>query len=178
VLASMVAAEAAGLSPARVNVVLIAGLNNDEGESFAAFVRTTGRVMRFIEFMPLDGDGEWRRDLVVPADEVLARIGAEASQPAERYRFLDGKGEVGMIASVTRPYCETCDRLRLTADGSLRNCLFAHEEPSVRKDLRDGGTDHDLALMIRRAVWAEFPGHGISDPTFLRPGRSMSMIGG
>ncbi len=178
VLASMDAAEAAGLSPARVNVVLIAGLNDDEGESFAAFVRTTGRVMRFIEFMPLDGDGEWRRDLVVPADEVLARIGAEASQPAERYRFLDGKGEVGMIASVTRPYCGTCDRLRLTADGSLRNCLFADEELSVRKVLRDGGTDDDLALMIRRAVWAEFPGHGINDPTFLRPGRSMSMIGG
>jgi GTP 3',8-cyclase len=190
VLASMDAAESAGLSPVKVNVVPIVGVNDDEMESFAAFARSTGRSVRFIEFMPLDGDGRWRRDLVVPADEILARIharwpleavpslGLDASQPAERYRFIDGNGEIGVIASVTRPFCGTCDRLRVTADGSLRNCLFTHDELSVRTVLGDGGTDDDLALMIRRAVWAKLPGHGINDPAYLQPERSMSMIGG
>ncbi len=190
VLASMDAAEAAGLDPVKVNVVPIVGVNDDEVESFAEFARSTGRPVRFIEFMPLDADGAWRRDLVVPADEIVARIharwpleampasGLDASQPAERYRFVDGNGEIGVIASVTRPFCGTCDRLRVTADGSLRNCLFAHDELSVRKVLREGGTEDDLALMIRRAIWAKLPGHGINDPTFLRPERSMSMIGG
>jgi cyclic pyranopterin phosphate synthase len=140
--------------------------------------------------MPLDGDGKWRRDLVVPADEILARIharwpleavpslGLDASQPAERYRSVDGNDEIGVIASVTRPFCGTCDRLRVTADGSLRNCLFTHDEISVRTVLGDGATDDDLALMIRRAVWAKLPGHGINHPADLQPKRSMSMIGG
>jgi len=190
VLASMDAAEAAGLDPVKVNVVPMAGVNDDEIEAFAQFARTTGRVVRFIEFMPLDGDGAWRRDQVVPADEILARIharwpleaqtdlGSDRSAPAERYRFTDGGGEIGVIASVTRPFCGTCDRLRLTADGSLRNCLFAHQELSVRDLLRGGGSDEDIARLFRRAVWAKYPGHGINDPTFLRPARSMSMIGG
>jgi cyclic pyranopterin phosphate synthase len=190
VLASMDAAEAAGLDPVKVNVVPIAGVNDDEIESFAQFARTTGRIVRFIEFMPLDGDGAWRRDQVVPADEILARIharwplepqtglGADRSAPAERYRFTDGGGEIGVIASVTRPFCGTCDRLRLTADGSLRNCLFAHQELSVRDLLRGAGSDEDIARLFRRAVWDKYPGHGINDPTFLRPARSMSMIGG
>ena len=190
VLAAMDAAEAAGLGPVKVNVVPIAGVNDDEIESFARFARATGRTVRFIEFMPLDGEGAWRRDQVVPADAVLARIharwpleavpavGADRSAPAERYRFTDGGGEIGVIASVTRPFCGTCDRLRLTADGSLRNCLFALEELSVRDILRGGGTDEDIGRLFRRAVWSKFPGHGINDPTFLRPARSMSMIGG
>jgi cyclic pyranopterin phosphate synthase len=190
VLASMDAAEAAGLGPVKVNVVPIVGENDDEIESFAQFARTTRRTVRFIEFMPLDGEGTWRRDQVVPADEVLARIharwpleavpalGTDRSAPAERYRFTDGGGEIGVIASVTRPFCGTCDRLRLTADGSLRNCLFAHQELSVRDLLRGGGTDQDVAQLFRRAVWTKLPGHGINDPTFLRPVRSMSMIGG
>jgi cyclic pyranopterin phosphate synthase len=190
VLAAMDAAEAAGLDPVKVNVVPMAGVNDDEIESFAQFARTTGRTVRFIEFMPLDGEGAWRRDRVVPADEVLARIharwpleaqptvGADRSAPAERYRFVDGGGEIGVIASVTRPFCGTCDRLRLTADGSLRNCLFAHDELSVRDLLREGGSEAELARLFRRAVWAKYPGHGINDPTFLRPARSMSMIGG
>jgi cyclic pyranopterin phosphate synthase len=190
VLAAMDAAEAAGLDPVKVNVVPIAGVNDDEIESFAQFARTTGRMVRFIEFMPLDGEGAWRRDQVVPADEILARIharwpleaqtaaGADRSAPAERYRFTDGGGEIGVIASVTRPFCGTCDRLRLTADGSLRNCLFAHHELSVRDLLRGDGSDDDIARLFRRAVWAKYPGHGINDPTFLRPARSMSMIGG
>jgi cyclic pyranopterin phosphate synthase len=190
VLAAMEAAEAAGLGPVKVNVVPIVGVNDDEIESFARFARTTGRIVRFIEFMPLDGAGAWRRDQVVPADEVLARIharwpleavpalGSDRSAPAERYRFTDGGGEIGVIASVTRPFCGTCDRLRLTADGSLRNCLFAHQDLSVRDLLRGAGTDEDIARLFRRAVWEKYPGHGINDPTFLRPARSMSMIGG
>jgi len=190
VLASMDAAEEAGLSPVKVNVVLSAGSNDDEVEAFAAFARATGRIVRFIEFMPLDGDEAWSRELVVPAEEVLARIDArwpleavpapdaDPAAPAERYRFVDGKGEIGVIASVTRPFCGTCDRLRLTADGSLRNCLFANEELSVRDLVRRGGTTEEIALMIRRSVWAKLPGHGINDPSFLRPARSMSMIGG
>jgi cyclic pyranopterin phosphate synthase len=190
VLAAMDAAEAAGLGPVKVNVVPMAGVNDDEIESFAQFARTTGRIVRFIEFMPLDGEGVWRRDQVVPADEILARIharwpleavaalGSDRSAPAERYRFADGGGEIGVIASVTRPFCGTCDRLRLTADGSLRNCLFANHERSVRDLLRGAGNDEDIARLFRRAVWEKYPGHGINDPTFLRPARSMSMIGG
>lgn len=190
VIDSMEAAERAGLTPVKVNVVPIAGLNDDEIEAFAAFGRETGRIVRFIEFMPLDGDDGWRRDLVVPAEEILRRIdqrwpieaippvGTDESAPAERYRFVDGAGEIGVIATVSRPFCGTCDRLRLTADGSIRNCLFAREELSVRKLLRGVGTDEEIALMFRRAVWSKLPGHGINEPSFIRPTRSMSMIGG
>ncbi len=190
VLESMDAAEAAGLAPLKVNVVLTAGVNDDEVEPFAEFARSTGRIVRFIEFMPLDADGSWRRELVVPAGEILARINArfpiepvpeadaDPAAPAERYRFADGLGEIGVIASVTRPFCGTCDRLRLTADGSVRNCLFANDETSVRDLLRSGGTDEEVEVLLRRSVWAKLPGHGINDPAFLRPSRSMSMIGG
>lgn len=191
VLAGMDAAEAAGLTPLKVNVVLLAGVNDDEIEAFAEHARERGRIVRFIEFMPLDGDHAWRREQVVPSSHVLSTIAARwpleavpgigpeaAAAPAERYRFTDGRGEVGVIASVTRPFCGTCDRLRLTADGSVRNCLFATDELSVRDVLRSGGTDEEVARLLRRAVWAKLPGHGINDPTFLRPARSMSMIGG
>ncbi len=188
VLDAMDAAEGAGLRPVKVNVVLIAGLNDDEVLDFAAFSRATGRPVRFIEYMPLDADGLWRRELVVAGRDVLARIssrwplepvpaGADAA-PAERYRFTDGHGEVGVVTSVTRPFCRTCNRLRITADGALRNCLFSDDEPSVRDVLRGGGSDEDVAVMLRRAVWGKRPGHGIDDPDFLRPRRSMSMIGG
>jgi cyclic pyranopterin phosphate synthase len=189
VLAAMDAAEAAGLVPLKVNVVLIAGVNDDEVLDFAAFARERRRTVRFIEFMPLDADGGWRRDQVVPSDEVLSRINdrwaIEAIRspggdpaPADRYRFVDGAGEVGVVASVTRPFCGTCNRLRLTADGAVRNCLFSDDEVSVRALLRTGGTDEDLAMALRRSVWGKLPGHGINDPGFLRPVRSMSMIGG
>jgi len=189
VLESMDAAEAAGLSPVKVNVVVMAGVNDDEVLDFCAFGRDTGRLVRFIEYMPLDAEGSWRRDQVVPSEELLARIGArwplEAvpapggdPAPAERFRFADGGGEIGVVASVTRPFCGTCNRLRLTADGAVRNCLFSDDEFSVRDVLRGGGSDDDLALVVRRAVWGKLPGHGINDPGFLRPTRSMSMIGG
>ncbi len=187
VLAAMDAAEAAGLGPVKVNVVPIAGVNDDEIEAFAAFARATGRPVRFIEFMPLDADGAWRRDRVVAADEILSRVSRRwpldavaepAPAPATRYRFRDGLGEIGVVASVTRPFCGTCDRLRVTADGAIRNCLFTHEEHSVRDLLRAGRGDPDLVQMFRRAVWEKRPGHGIDEPGFLSPARSMSMIGG
>jgi GTP 3',8-cyclase len=187
VLRAMDAAEAAGLHPLKVNVVLLRGRNDDEIEDFAAFARTTGRVVRFIEFMPLDAPGLWQRDQLVPGAEVLQRISAlwplEAVDgggpaPAERYRFKDGCGEIGLISSVTQPFCGTCNRVRLTADGAIRNCLFSDHEAVVRDTLRGGGSDDDLALVLRRAVWSKLPGHGINEPGFLRPARSMSMIGG
>lgn len=190
VLKAMDAAERAGLAPIKVNVVVVAGLNDDELVDFAQFARSTGRVVRFIEYMPLDGDGRWDRSSVVPADRILQIIGerwgleavvpsdADPSAPASRYRFTDGIGEIGVIPTVTKPFCGTCDRLRVTADGAIRNCLFANEETPLRDLLRSGGSDEDIALALRRAVNAKLPGHGINDPGFLRPARSMSMIGG
>ncbi len=188
VLDAMDAAEDAGLTPVKVNVVLLRGRNDDEILDFAAFARDTGRVVRFIEYMPLDADGTWDRARLVPGKEVIERVSAvwplEAVQrdddpaPADRYRFADGKGEIGVISTVTEPFCGTCNRLRLTADGAIRNCLFSDAEHPVRDILRNGGSDDDVALLLRRAVWGKLPGHGINEPGFLRPRRSMSMIGG
>ena len=151
VLHAMDAAEAAGLLPVKVNVVLLRGQNDDEILDFARFARETGRIVRFIEFMPLDADGSWARDRLVPGAEVLERISAEwplravddrpGPAPAERFRFRDGAGEIGLISSVTQPFCGTCNRLRLTADGAVRNCLFSDDERSVRDVLRGGGGD-------------------------------------
>jgi cyclic pyranopterin phosphate synthase len=188
VLAAMGAAESAGLSPLKVNVVLLRGRNDDEILDFAAFARDTGRIVRFIEYMPLDAEGAWNRAQLVPGHEVLERIRAVWPMepvrragdpaPADRYRFADGKGEIGVISTVTEPFCGTCNRLRLTADGAIRNCLFSDAEHPVRELLRNGGSDVDLAMLLRRAVWGKLPGHGINEPGFLRPRRSMSMIGG
>jgi GTP 3',8-cyclase len=188
VLASMDAAEAAGLAPLKVNVVLLRGRNDDEILDFAAFARDTGRIVRFIEFMPLDAEGKWDRAQLVPGREVFERISSvwplqpaadhAGPAPAERFRFVDGGGEIGLISSVTQPFCGTCNRLRLTADGAIRNCLFSDDETVVRDALRGGGSDDDVALLLRAAVWGKLPGHGINEPGFLRPARSMSMIGG
>ncbi len=187
VLSAMDVAEKMGLGPLKVNVVLIRGTNDDEIIDFAAFARKTGRIVRFIEFMPLDAMGHWGREQLVPGAEVFARInevwplepvGDAGPAPAERFRFRDGSGEVGLISSVTQPFCGTCNRLRLTADGAIRNCLFSDDEHDVRDVLRASGRDEDIAALLRRAVWAKFPGHAINEPEFLRPGRSMSMIGG
>lgn len=187
VLAAMDVAEAAGLRPLKVNVVLIRGSNDDEIVDFATFARSTGRIVRFIEFMPLDAQAHWDREQLVSGAEVFERInaiwpleatGEHGPAPAERFRFVDGAGEIGLISSVTQPFCGTCNRLRLTADGSIRNCLFSDDERSVRDVMRSGGTDDDIALLLRKAVWAKFPGHAINEPDFLRPARSMSMIGG
>jgi GTP 3',8-cyclase len=188
VMAAMDLAEDAGLTPLKVNVVLLRGQNDDEIVDFADFARETGRVVRFIEFMPLDAQGQWGRDQLVPGQEVVDRISAvwplapagelDGPAPAERFRFIDGKGEIGLISSVTQPFCGTCNRLRLTADGSVRNCLFSDDEHELRDVLRNGGTDAEIEFHLRAAVWGKKPGHGINDPGFLRPARSMSMIGG
>jgi cyclic pyranopterin phosphate synthase len=187
VLAAMDVAEDAGLSPLKVNVVLMRGTNDDEILDFANFARETGRTVRFIEFMPLDAEGHWGRERLVPGDEVFRSINAvwpleavsdTGPAPAERFRFCDGRGEIGLISSVTQPFCGTCNRLRLTADGAIRNCLFSDEEHAVRDLLRRGGSDDDLATLLRQAVWAKYPGHAINEPDFLHPVRSMSMIGG
>jgi cyclic pyranopterin phosphate synthase len=195
VLNGMEAAERAGLLPLKVNVVVMAGVNDDEVEAFAAFARQSGRSVRFIEFMPLDAQHGWRRTSVVSGQSILERISARwplepirpegidpgsasASAPAERFAFADGQGEIGIVASVTRPFCGTCNRLRLTADGAIRNCLFSDDEVSIRDVLRSGGEDDRVAMAIRRAVWRKLPGHGINEPGFLQPVRSMSKIGG
>ncbi len=188
VLSGMEAAEQAGLSPIKVNVVLLRGQNDDEILDFAAFARESGRIVRFIEFMPLDAQRRWDRDQLVPGQEVFKRIAAVwplepadevvGSAPAERFRFVDGGGEIGLISSVTQAFCGSCNRLRLTADGTLRNCLFSDEERGLCDLLRGRGTDADLEFHLRAAVWDKQPGHGINDPGFLRPTRSMSMIGG
>jgi cyclic pyranopterin phosphate synthase len=145
--------------------------------------------VRFIEFMPLDAEGHWVRDAVVPSAEVIGRVNAYSPvrsvvtdranvAPATVYEFTDGGGRVGVVATVTQPFCGSCNRLRLTADGAVRNCLFSDDELSVRDLLRAGGSDEEVALVLRRAVWGKRAGHGIGDPAFLRPVRSMSMIGG
>jgi cyclic pyranopterin phosphate synthase len=187
VLNAMAAAEDAGFHPVKVNVVLLAGVNDDEIEDFAAMARDTGRVVRFIEFMPLDAERSWAPDRVVAASEILGRIAARwplraiedhSGAPATRYAFEDGAGEVGVIASVSQPFCASCNRLRLTADGAIRNCLFSDDEVSVRDLLRRGGSNDDLVRLLRLAVGAKRAGHGISEPDFLPPFRTMSMIGG
>jgi GTP 3',8-cyclase len=188
VLRGMDTAEAVGLAPLKVNVVLIRGTNDDEVLDFASFARATGRIVRFIEFMPLDAQGKWERKQVVPGREVLDRISerwpleptsdVDRGAPAVRFRFSDGRGEIGFISSVTEPFCGTCNRLRLTADGALRNCLYTNEERTVRDLLRNEGDDEELSTLMRKVVWGKYPGHGINEPGFLSPRRSMSMIGG
>jgi cyclic pyranopterin phosphate synthase len=188
VLEAMDVAESSGLTPLKVNVVLLRDKNDDEVLDFAAFARDTGRIVRFIEFMPLDAQGEWGPEQLIPGREVFERInrewplelvaGTNHVAPATRCRFLDGRGEIGLISTVTEPFCGTCNRLRLTADGSIRNCLFSDDEHGLRDLLRSGGTDDAIEDVLRRAVWAKFPGHAINEPDFLRPKRSMSMIGG
>ncbi len=190
VLAGIDAALVAGLDPVKINCVVVRGVNDDEILDFAAFGRTHGVELRFIEWMPLDGGGHWTRDQVVPGDEIIATIdaewpllapggsGARDSAPAESYRYADGAGGVGVIASVTRPFCESCDRIRLTAEGNLRNCLFSVRETDLRGILRGGGSDDDLAAAIEAEVGRKWAGHSIGQVHFIRPARSMSQIGG
>ncbi|MDQ6613209.1 MAG: GTP 3',8-cyclase MoaA [Actinomycetota bacterium] len=188
VLDGVAAAVAAGFDPVKVNCVLMRGINDDEVVDFARFGRERGVTVRFIEFMPLDASDEWSANRVVPAAEIVSAIDAvyplvpvegRGSQPAERFRYRDGGGEVGVIASVTEPFCGACDRIRLTAEGQLRNCLFAVDETDLRPILRGGGgTDEDLAGAISANVGRKWAGHSINQVTFIRPARSMSQIGG
>jgi len=186
VLDGITAALEAGFGAVKVNCVLIRGVNDDEIVDFARFGRERGVGVRFIEFMPLDADGRWQQDAVVPSGEVLERLAAvfpiepvaHGPEPAVRFRYADGAGDVGVIASVTRPFCGSCDRVRITADGQFRTCLFAIDEDDLRAIVRSGGTDADLEAAIRRAVAGKWAGHEIGRVTFIRPPRSMSQIGG
>ncbi len=194
VLTGIQAALEAGLRPVKVNCVVIRGVNDDEVIDLAAFGRQHGVGMRFIEFMPLDADGEWNPEHVVPAREILERIhlvfplaevpvpGSGHTEPAERFEYADGQGDVGVIASVTEPFCGTCDRVRITAEGKFRTCLFALDEFDLRAILRGPGTaseiDDALAAEIARAVGTKWAGHHIGKVDFVRPSRSMSQIGG
>ena len=189
VLAGLAAAAAAGLTPVKVNAVLMRGLNEDEAVPLLAFCLEHGYQLRFIEQMPLDAQHGWRRSDMVTADEILAALSAavtlapegeqaRGSAPAETFLVNGGPAKVGVIGSVTRPFCGSCDRVRLTADGQVRNCLFARTESNLRDPMRAGASDGELADRWRAAVAAKLPGHGINDPGFLQPARPMSAIGG
>ena len=194
VIAGLHAAAAAGLVPLKLNTVLIRGTNDDEAVPLLRFALDHGYQLRFIEQMPLDAQHAWDRRSMVTADEILAALRREftllpdpverGGAPAETWLvdgYVDAAGQparVGVIGSVTRPFCGDCDRTRLTADGQVRNCLFAREESDLRGPLRAGADDADLAQRWRAAMRSKKPGHGIDDPTFLQPVRPMSAIGG
>jgi cyclic pyranopterin phosphate synthase len=187
VLAGIRAAEAAGLTPIKINTVVIGGTNDDEVADFARWARETGYEVRFIEYMPLDAQHAWERAKVVPGARILDAIDAvfplaarhHETEPATTYGFADGSpGTIGVIASVTEPFCDTCNRLRLTAEGEFRTCLFALDETDLRGPMRDGASDDELEQMIRDAVWRKWSGHRVNHPDFVQPARSMSAIGG
>ena len=188
VLAGLAAARSAGFSPIKINAVLMRGLNDDEVVPLARWARDEGFELRFIEWMPLDFQRGWDRSQLVSATEILDRLASELplepeegddpSAPARTFRYRDGTGRVGVIASVTRPFCGTCDRIRLTADGQVRTCLFSLREYDFRQLLRTGCSDDDLEALLRSAVLRKEPGHLISQPGFVQPARGMSAIGG
>ncbi len=194
VLDGIAAAATAGLEPVKINTVLMRGINDGEATDLLRFCLSHGYELRFIEQMPLDAQHGWRRANMVTAEEILAALGQEfelapdeparrGSAPAETF-LVNGftrngaPARVGVIGSVTRPFCGSCDRVRLTADGQVRNCLFARDESDLRDPLRAGADDAEIAERWRRAVAAKLPGHGINDPSFLQPDRPMSAIGG
>ena len=188
VFAGLEAARRAGLEPIKVNAVLMRGFNEDEAVPLARWAREEGYELRFIEWMPLDAQHGWSREKLVPAEEILNQIGAEfpieparntdPSAPAALYRYLDGGGQVGVIASVTRPFCGHCDRIRLTADGQIRTCLFSLKEYDFRRAMRSGASDSEIAALLASAVLRKEPGHLINSPFFKQPERGMSAIGG
>ena len=187
VLDGIDAAIDAGFDPVKINAVIERGVNDGELLDLAVFGRQRGVEIRFIEFMPLDAQGEWGRQKVVSQDEIvdtigsvfpLERVTARGAAPADRWRYLDGKGLIGVIPTVTKAFCGDCDRVRLTADGQFRTCLFAIDETDLRAALRRGDTDDEIAGLIERAVGAKWAGHQINQVNFLRPRRSMSQIGG
>ena len=189
VLDGLAAAAQAGLHPVKVNAVLMRDLNDDEAVPLLRYCLEAGYELRFIEQMPLDAQHGWKRAEMVTAEEIFAALGREftltpddprqrGSAPAEAFLVDGGPARVGVIASVTRPFCGTCNRVRLTADGQIRNCLFARSENDLRGPLRAGAGDAELAAAWRRAVAVKLPGHGINDPSFLQPDRPMSAIGG
>jgi cyclic pyranopterin phosphate synthase len=183
------AAKDAGLEPIKINAVIVRGHNEDEVADFAAFAREHDVKMRFIEFMPLDSGHEWSREDVVSGREIRQRIEerfplepieeSRGSNTASRYRFADGApGEIGIIAPVTEPFCGACSRIRLTADGQIRTCLFSTVEYSLRDVMRDGASRQEIIQFIEGVVLKKEPRHYINDPGFVAPSRSMSFIGG
>ncbi|WP_371516472.1 GTP 3',8-cyclase MoaA [Kitasatospora sp. NBC_01300] len=187
VFAGLAAARAAGLGPVKVNAVPVRGVNEDEIPELAAFAVEHGYRMRFIESMPLDAQGAWDRSAMVTAAEVLERlgerfdlvpVGRRGNAPAEEWRIAGTDAVIGVIASVTRPFCGGCDRVRLTADGQLRNCLFATEESDLRALLRGGADDDRIEAAWRASVAGKGPGHAVNSAGFVRPDRPMSAIGG
>ena len=189
VLRGLAAAAATGLAPVKVNAVLMRGVNDGEAPALLRFCLEHGYQLRFIEQMPLDAQHGWRRENMVTAGEILDCLSAEftltpddpaarGSAPAEAFLVDGGPARVGVIGSVTRPFCGACDRVRLTADGQVRNCLFAQEESNLRDPMRAGASDEELAAIWEKAVAVKLPGHGINDPGFLQPARPMSAIGG
>ncbi|MBZ5515579.1 MAG: GTP 3',8-cyclase MoaA [Acidobacteriia bacterium] len=188
VMAGVEAALAAGLKPVKVNIVLVRGFNDDEIVEFARLARRQDLIVRFIEFMPLDADHAWSRGVVITAKEIVETVNAvfplveiprrSPSETALRYQFADGQGELGIIAPVSIPFCGQCSRLRLTADGKIRTCLFSLREHDVRHLVRNGATDDDLAQFFTRVVHQKEPGHRINEPDFVQPKRTMVYIGG
>jgi cyclic pyranopterin phosphate synthase len=187
-MAGVQAAEEAGLSPIKLNMVVLKGKNDDEVVDYALLAREKGYDVRFIEFMPLDGDQIWSSDLVVPSRRIQEQIedqfplvAAPSARPgpSTNFHFADGgPGGVGFISSVSQAFCSTCNRIRLTAEGGLRTCLFSLEETPLRDLLRSGASDDQLCRVIERAVWAKEEGHLINQEGFVRPAKSMSQIGG
>ena len=188
VLAGIAEAQRQGFRRIRLNTVAIRGITEDEVVPLAGFAREHGLELRFIEFMPLDAEQRWQNEQVLTGDEIRARLETafgpltpadrpDPSQPAVDYRFADG-GMVGFINPVSEPFCGDCNRLRITAEGQVRNCLFSTVEWDARAILRSGGSDDELAELVRACVGAKKPGHGIDEPEFLRPQRAMFQIGG
>ena len=187
VLDGIEAAKDAGFAPVKINAVIERGVNDDEIVALATYGREHDVEVRFIEFMPLDATGHWMHDKVVSQDEIVAALNAvypleqmpaRGAAPADRWRYLDGRGTVGIIPTVSKPFCGDCDRVRLTAEGQFRTCLFATSEFDLRALLRGGASDDDLAAEIQRAVGTKWAGHQINQITFVRPKRTMSQIGG
>lgn len=186
VLDGIDAAIAAGLNPVKINAVMMRGVNDDELIDFARFGREKGVVVRFIEFMPLDADQTWTHETVVTVKEIVDRIGEvyplepmeHSSAPAARWRYTDGGGQIGIVASVTESFCDSCDRIRLTAEGKFRNCLFSLDELDMRALMRSGATDDELSAAFEAGVMAKWAGHQINQVHFIRPKKSMSQIGG
>jgi cyclic pyranopterin phosphate synthase len=184
----ILAAEEAGLHPIKLNMVVMKGHNDDEVVDFARLARERGYEVRFIEFMPLDGDGLWNNDLVVPSRRIqeqiedlfpLTPVGDERPGPAVKYGFADGApGGLGFISSVSQAFCTSCNRIRLTAEGGLRTCLFSLTETPLRDLLRSGASDDHVCGVIERAVWLKEEGHLINQEGFIKPAKNMSQIGG
>src|SRR5271168_2033981 len=187
VIAGIDAAQASPLRPVKVNAVLVRGVNDDEVEAFAEFARERDLIMRFIEFMPLDADHSWTREMVVTAAETHRRISArwplipvihERSETARKFRFADGRGEIGLVAPVSQPFCGHCSRIRLTADGKLRTCLFSKDDHDLKHLLRGGATDREIGDAIHAIADQKEKGHRINEPDFVAPSRTMVFIGG